>query len=107
MRVGCVISQILVLDEIGKHQGYRPRDSRHTMDKDLRNWHGYIRLLESLVDELDALLEVLGDIESLMVLSRDIFVERHLSSGMAKHGSAGSSQHRLDSVSFIGVNEYS
>lgn len=76
------------------------------MDENLRKELRYVGLFETVLDELDALLEVLGQVESLMVFAWDVFVEGDVGSGVVETGSTRSSQHRLDSEFWVREQRY-
>lgn len=66
------------------------------MHQDLNKPYLYVGLLETVFYELDALLEILGDVEAFMILTWNILVEGHFGLGVAQAGPTGGSQHRLN-----------
>lgn len=72
------------------------------MHKNLNNPQEYVRLLQSLLNKLDGLPEVLRNIESLMIFPRNILIEGDFGAGMVETGSTRSSKHSLNAEFFVG-----
>lgn len=66
------------------------------MYEDLYQECVYIGLLESSVNKLDTLIEIFGEVEPLMVLSRNVLIQRDLGFWMAEAGSTCSSEDCFD-----------
>jgi hypothetical protein len=89
-----VIGEPLLFDKVGHHEADRSGDSRETVDHDVGDFEGRF-------DELDAFWEVLGDVESLGVLTRHVEVEGNLVGGMGYLNSLGGGQDGFDSEFYM------
>lgn len=89
-----------VFDQKGDGQRHRPRYSSETVDHD-------VGPLQTLMDKPCSLLEVLADIKSLMIFSRDIEEVRNLSTRMIDFYSLSSGQQCTDLEFFNKGDGYS
>ena len=86
---GIVVAHPEMLDEIGKDQRYRPRDSRHAVDQD-------VGLLPRLMDEIDRRVEMHTQIVVFMVFSRDVETVWYMFLRMPDMDVLASCQHGLN-----------
>lgn len=68
--VSLLIPHPLVFDQICNHQGHRSRHPSQTV-------HHYITPLQRISDEVSSLVEMYTQVESLMILSRNIQTRRN------------------------------